>query len=132
MKTEDKEDKDNTTIITGLAIFHQIEITGISFSKTYLQREFIFIFFPLLCLLTYSGMRAKKSVILSAIEAIFAITMLGIVLGISSWFVNADDFNASREAIVLTGLVFFLGRFTSSTNQHRILGFSKRRRFRSR
>ena len=95
--------------ITPLFIFYQIGMTGVSFSKTYLQPEFIFIFFPLLCLLTYSGIRAKKSYILSAIEAIFSITMLGIVLGISSWFINADDFNASREAIVLTGLVFFWG-----------------------
>ena len=95
--------------ITPGFIFYQIVMTGVSFSKTYLQPEFIFIFFPLLCLLTYSGIRAKKSYILSAIEAIFSITMLGIVLGISSWFINADDFNASREAIVLTGLVFFWG-----------------------
>ena len=96
-------------VITGLAIFQQIDNTGISFSKTYLQPEFILIFFPLLCLLTYSGIRAKKSVILSAIEANFSLTMLGTVLGISAWFVNADDFNASREAIILTGLIFFWG-----------------------
>ena len=96
-------------VIAGLAISHQIEHTGIRFSKTYLQPEFILIFFPLLCLLTYSGITAKKSAILSAIEANFSLTMLGTVLGISSWFVNADDFNASREAIILTGLVFFWG-----------------------
>ena len=96
-------------LITSYFIFDQIAMTGVSVSNTYLQPEFVLFFFPLLCLLTYSGIRAKKSFILSAIEAIFSITMLGIVLGISSWFVNADDFSASREAIVLTGLVFFWG-----------------------
>ena len=96
-------------LITSCFIFYQIDMTDVSISNTYLQPEFVLIFFPLLCLLTYSGIRTKKSFILSAIEAIFSITMLGIVLGISSWFVNADDFSASREAIVLTGLVFFWG-----------------------